>query len=182
MQKKIIIILLIIVFSITILFLILPNILYQPSTYSCPGIFAKLSYKPVSGITFMLKLCGDDVSRYEFVIPPNSTGVLAVNYYSEMNNLSSNAFSETLYPWKVDVVNNRIDLNASSHVIVKPIKIVVTSIHNITVYYLIDTRNIEPDTYEVCIIPFPSTCLEAVLVVGDKPYYGPFPWEGHVYA
>ena len=180
MRRKFIVIPLILVFLVIIIFF-LWNTLYQPSTYHCPAIFADLSYKPISGITLMIKL-SSGIPRYEFVIPPNSTGILAVNYYSEMNKLSPNAFSETLYPWKVDTVNNRIDLNASSNVVVKPVKTIVTSIHNITVYYLIDTRDLEPNTYEVCIIPFPSTCLQAVLVIGDKPYYGPFPWEGHVYA
>lgn len=186
MRQKFIIISILIIVSLIAILLFLYNYISVPSTsISCPALFADLSYKPVSGVKYMIKL-SSGIPRYEFVMSPNSTGVLAVNYYSEVNNLTDplnyDYFLMTLYPWKVDTVNNRIDLNASSNVVVKPVKTVVTSIHNVTVYYLIDTRGVEPSTYEVCIIPFPSTCLQAVLVIGDKPYYGPFPWEGHVYA
>jgi len=167
-------------------------------SYSCPAKYADLSYKPISGVLMMIKFHG----RYEFVVPPNSTAILAVNYYSRLNNLTKFGLFGDVHLSRVLIKEKRYITSTITEVInhtitkkynvtvplcsegtpytVKAINYTIINIHNITVYYLIDTNNMEEGVYA---IPFPSTCVfQAILVVGDKPYYGPLPCEGEMFS
>ncbi len=154
---------------------------YMINTYigNGPAIYAKVSFNPIHGFIIALKVRDGDLPTYEFVIPPNSTGILAVNYYSDMNDLTSRELGVIggINPLKIDIQKNKFDRYIFD-VKIMVLNYTIENIHNVTVYYLIDTHKLDKGVY---LLPFPSTMFQAILVVGEQPYLGSFPWDNKIY-
>ena len=74
--------------------------------YSCPAIFAALSYDEATGF---LAMNHPQLGTIEFVLQPNTSGRVTILYSSSDDNLTSAMFSDPVPAWHVDTSNGTIE-------------------------------------------------------------------------
>jgi hypothetical protein len=138
-----------------------------------PNIFATVSFPAASGFVTIVHPTSGTI---EFVLLPNSVGLITVSYTSQFNNLTMFSFTDPIPALKVDLSTG--SLGADLGLNVTPSSLTWVSIHQIDVKYTI-TSGMNDGLY---VLELPSTILSTIVNVGTQPYTGPLTWlNGKVY-
>jgi hypothetical protein len=148
--------------------------MYAP--FKSHPIIISVTIEPIEG--FLDLEISDDGSTYQFILPPNKTGVLAATYYySEGKKEVSQDFidNRNVTPLRLEgdtLVETDIDLEVK----IIDIKIIDKWVNDhydryITIYYQIKSHN-----KNIYILPLPST-LHIVITIDTQPYTKNFPWQ-----
>ncbi|MBI2938784.1 MAG: hypothetical protein HYY22_11350 [Thaumarchaeota archaeon] len=164
--------------SLAIVIAIAAPIAYQyyylssSSRIICPNLFADVSYPATTGFTAVTH---PKPHMTEFVLRPNSTGMITVSYSSPMNDLTSNPLYDEflIRPFAVRFNLTSDKFESTDELNITSVTRTVRNSHLLIVNYTFAAGPKE-DLYW---IGFPSTCRSALVYVREQPYNGPLPWD-----
>jgi len=137
------------------------------SSYSCPAIFATVSFQDASGFVAVVH---PQSGTTEFVLAPNTSGHVTLSYSSADNILTDSMLGGGVAVWYVDTSDGLVQ--RTSNIEVVPVSTQGNGTHTMLVKYTISAATSEG----LYLIGFPSTCRSALVNVGTGAYVGSLPW------